>query len=1173
MNDDIDKRDKEPDVFYSHENIPPDESAEIKAERTFREYIPHIVIFLLAFLGIYIYLKLNDVAFPTENIKFKVDRESSQNVARQYLEKMGYSTEDYQNSVTFDYYNDAKEFLEKNLPLKEANRYMGKKVPVWYWKVRFFRYFKKKEYVVHIDPSGRVIKFLRVISDDDPGGGLSVSGGKEKALKFLKERGIETDNLVLIEQGGEPLKNRTDRLYIFKEKDFELAGAFLCYGVKFQGEEPGYYSNYIYIPQKTKLAWKEEDKKGDLLVNIANLLTFFMVLGIIIYTYFHGIAFRWKFAVVIAVGVMLVVLLEQVNSLALAKSGYSTDLSRFSFWTHVWLSILRALVLYGIISFFAGSLGVSLQEDGGKGGNGGNTILILGGAKIPLNIIIGYAVALIVLGYDVLFYFWGKKYFGVWTPLDISYDNILSTPLPWVNALFAGFSAAALEEIFFRMCGISFLKRLLKRFNFLQKYRLDVIIAVVIPAVIWAALHCNYPQEPFYIRAVELTFVGILLGWIYLKYGILSTIVSHYCLNAVYGSTLLLKSGNPYFIISGYITIGLMLIPAIFALIFRKKIIQIEKKYKDEEKRKKETYTKLESAGLDIKPTEEDMVSVSYTILEKPLGIPELKFSLKKRIILGIIAIIGILGLLFIKTPKLGDGTKFTINQYQAKRIAAISLKNKGVDLSDSVMSAEVKRYPGTDESIYLSRKLGIRNADSHIKKYLPTFVWVVDVNFDDKKEAYRLLIKPSGELFTYFHKVTEDVGSKKISKDEAEVIAEEYINKFPGEFRYEDFQQKGYKNRIDYNFIYREKAGDIAGAKLFAGVKVQGEEPMGFKKHFEIPDTFRRKLQEKRWKDSMSSGFLIIVALIFFIWTIVYSIRRKLQGKVNVKFGFYFAVPVTVAMVIGRINILGDIWTSISFDESFSRAIINWVIYTVFSSFSLGMVTFYIFTILETLYRDVFPDKTPPALWFTAVWKGNIRKSYTFRGVITAYVLVLLSSFPLMPLVFNDKNLAYAKGYILWADFIPGISFLPALRIFSKSIVEGTILLGVVVLFIFFLKKVLNRNIFVLGALILCVIMMEISESRDVNTSILLTSIVLTLVQIGLIWAFIVYFFRDNLFAYIVLPFAVMCASGMNTLFESGNTFFIINGIALAVLLLALPIIPLFLGKKEDDVAIVASE
>lgn len=1170
MNDDINKQDEDPDVFYTHENIPPDEPAKVKAERKFRKYLPHIIIFLLAFVGLYIYLKLNDVAFPTENINFRIDRKGAKSVALEYLGKMGYSAGGYQSSVTFSYYNNAKEFLEKSLPLEEANRYMGKKVPVWYWKVRFFKYFKKKEFVVHVDPSGRIIKFVRVISDDDPGGSFSVSVGKEKALRFLEKQGVNTDNLELMEQGGQPLKNRTDRSYTFKEKDFDISGALLYYRVKFQGEEPGFYSNYLHIPQMTKLAWKEEGKKGDLLVNIANLFTFFMVLGIIVYSYFHGLNFRWKFAIIIAVGVMLVVLLEQVNSLALAKSGYSTDLSYFSFWIQVWLSILGALVLFGIISFFVGSLGISLQEGGARGKD---TILVLGGARIPLNIIIGYAVAFIVLGYDVLFYFWGKKYFGVWTPLDISYDNILSTPLPWVNALFVGFSAAALEEIFFRMCGISFLKRLLKRFDFLKKYRLDIIIAVVIPAVIWAALHCSYPQEPFYIRAIELTFVGILLGWIYLKYGILSTIVSHYCLNAVYGSTLLLKSGNSYFVISGYITIGLMLIPAIIALIFRKKIAGIEKKSQDEEKRRREASEKLKSAGIDFKSPEEDGVSVSYTFLEKPIGIPGLKFSLRKKVILGIIAILGILGLLFVKTPKLGEGIKFTASPHQAKKITREFLKNKGVDLSHSATAAEVRRYPETDESIYLSRELGIRDADSHIKKFLPICVWVVDVNFDKKKETYRVLLKPSGEVFTYFHRITDEVGSGKISREKAEEIAAIYLDKFPGKFEYEDFQQKGHKNRIDYNLIYREKAGDIAGAKLFAGVNVQGEKAMGFKKYFEIPDNFRRKLQKKGWRESISSGFLIIVGLIFFVWTIIYSIRRKLRGKVNIKFGLYFAVPITIVMLIGRINILGDIWTGISFDEPFSRAIINWIIFTILSTFSVGMVAFYIFTILETLFRDVFPDRTPPGLWITAVWRGNIRKSYAFWGIISAYVLVLLSSFSLTSLIFDDKKLTYLKSYNLWAEFVPGISYLPALRIISRSIVEGIIFMGLIVLFILFLKKILNRNILVIGALILCVIMMEIANFRDASLTIYFMAILLIVIKMGLIGAYVMYFFRDNLFAYIVLPVAGMCAYGANVLLGSGNTFFIINGIILAALLVALPFVPLFLGKKEEDVAIVASE
>ncbi len=104
----------------------------------FREYIPHIIIFLLGIVGLYAFLKLYGPAFPLANIDFKVNRDGARQKAKEYLNNPGYSVDGYQNTVVFGYYNSAKEFLEKSLPPKEVNRIMGKKAPVWYWQVRFF---------------------------------------------------------------------------------------------------------------------------------------------------------------------------------------------------------------------------------------------------------------------------------------------------------------------------------------------------------------------------------------------------------------------------------------------------------------------------------------------------------------------------------------------------------------------------------------------------------------------------------------------------------------------------------------------------------------------------------------------------------------------------------------------------------------------------------------------------------------------------------------------------------------------------------------------------------------------------------------------------------------------------------------------------------------------------
>ncbi len=167
--------------------------------------------------------------------------------------------------------------------------------------------------------------------------------------------------------------------------------------------------------------------------------------------------------------------------------------------------------------------------------------------------IIGVSLAAVHIGYVVLFYLIGKK-FGVWAPQDINFDDSTSSILPWLGALAVGMYAAASEEFLFRLFAVPFFHRVTK----------SKVIAVILPAFMWSFLHSNYPQEPAYIRGIEIGLIGIVAGLVMLRWGILATLVWHYTVDATLGSLLLLRSASPYLRISGALVAGAAFIPLIY---------------------------------------------------------------------------------------------------------------------------------------------------------------------------------------------------------------------------------------------------------------------------------------------------------------------------------------------------------------------------------------------------------------------------------------------------------------------------------------------------------------------------------------------------------------------------------------------------------------------------------
>ena len=97
--------------------------------------------------------------------------------------------------------------------------------------------------------------------------------------------------------------------------------------------------------------------------------------------------------------------------------------------------------------------------------------------------------------------------------------------------------------------------------------RLATAAAVVVASYIWGFAHSNYPNQPFWIRGVEVGTAGIVVSLVMLRWGILATLVWHYTVDAFYTALLMLRSGNPYFVVSGSVTAGIMLVPLALSLL------------------------------------------------------------------------------------------------------------------------------------------------------------------------------------------------------------------------------------------------------------------------------------------------------------------------------------------------------------------------------------------------------------------------------------------------------------------------------------------------------------------------------------------------------------------------------------------------------------------------------
>jgi hypothetical protein len=127
----------------------------------------------------------------------------------------------------------------------------------------------------------------------------------------------------------------------------------------------------------------------------------------------------------------------------------------------------------------------------------------------------GYLFAPAMLGMQSVIYIGAESGLRTWYTIDAmtSSNNMV---FPLLLPILA-WCAALSEEIVYRLFAIPALKKLF-RFTF---------PAVLVSSMVWALGHVQYPIYPFYTRFVEVTLIGLLFAYIFLKHGILTAIFTH----------------------------------------------------------------------------------------------------------------------------------------------------------------------------------------------------------------------------------------------------------------------------------------------------------------------------------------------------------------------------------------------------------------------------------------------------------------------------------------------------------------------------------------------------------------------------------------------------------------------------------------------------------------------
>jgi membrane protease YdiL (CAAX protease family) len=229
--------------------------------------------------------------------------------------------------------------------------------------------------------------------------------------------------------------------------------------------------------------------------------------------------------------------------------------------TYYWLSIMRIFLSIGfggVLFVFPGMAGELLRAEELRDAKYSSLLYYVKSTffsrNVSWSIFFGYLLFFILLGFQAVLFYFGQEYLGVWKELT-SLSQFSSSYLPFFGAFVIGVNASLDEEVIFRLFGISLSKRFLK----------STTLAVILSSLVWGFGHTSYAIFPVWFRGIEVSFLGLVFGFAFIKFGFITVVVAHYLFDVFWGTATYLFGHSSAYLFFG--SVAILSIPLVFAAV------------------------------------------------------------------------------------------------------------------------------------------------------------------------------------------------------------------------------------------------------------------------------------------------------------------------------------------------------------------------------------------------------------------------------------------------------------------------------------------------------------------------------------------------------------------------------------------------------------------------------
>ncbi|TVY03942.1 CPBP family intramembrane glutamic endopeptidase [Paenibacillus cremeus] len=498
------------------------------------------VIGLIMYLGVAFlspYLGKGDRVDEETEAQPAISKQQAADAALQFARSRFQLSTDTETNTMFQSYTLRSGYLQKEHLYEKYTKQFGERFPLDYYEVEINDRSTGLNYFIAVNfTSKQIIGWER--NKTATSKASTVSSGETDTGKLvaqaMKDMGYAPDDFVKKEDTGSTV---TPGGLAYESKTVRLGDARLTLVLKLGDGQVTAFRPAFTVPQSF-IAWQAaQDDQATLMTRVSMLLSLFMGAAAIWIVIRYRREIRFRTGLILTLVFLAVYIANNFNMTPAFRTSHGSGPTDMNMMIYLWF-VNIFVVLMGLSAYFSMIAGQKLWHDQGFP-SWPRWREASFGAHVKLATARGYLICLFILGLQQVLFLAAGEVFDVWAVSDPA-DSVYNMIYPGLFPLMA-WAAAISEEAIYRFLGIALFWRLTR----------NRFLAVLLPSIIWAMSHTQYPIYPVYTRLVEVSVIGLVFGWTLLRYGFLTALFAHAAMDSILMGLSLMYMGSVQHAITG----------------------------------------------------------------------------------------------------------------------------------------------------------------------------------------------------------------------------------------------------------------------------------------------------------------------------------------------------------------------------------------------------------------------------------------------------------------------------------------------------------------------------------------------------------------------------------------------------------------------------------------------